>query len=201
MPFFFPSSGFRLPDVSGHPRRRRASGGPGPALGRTRRAGGLHLLPPDRAPRGLGAAGEPRRGRSLGGARPGPRWRAPEQRPRRAELTAVGRARTFPAASAAPLPQPRAVRAGSLHPSAGPRGRGRREPRGGSARGRPGLPANLPPPGSPQPRLPRASAAPWTGKEKVGERRGGAAARAGVKGGGLLTGGVTPTQDLLSALN
>ncbi|XP_035890410.1 dapper homolog 3-like [Phyllostomus discolor] len=116
--FFFPRppSGFRLPDVSVCPQRRRAPGGPGPARGRTHAACGLQPLPPGRPPRGLGrgdsragggasvargqalqerlgaapAAGEGEKGR--GPRQGGPFALSTQRRRRPLELAALGRA-------------------------------------------------------------------------------------------------------------
>jgi hypothetical protein len=140
--FFFPSSssGFRLPDVSSHPRRRRASG----ALGQPR---GSAVCSPSAGPDAPRAPGteKPRLGRSLRAsdrdlrARRGAAWVAgtgccPPQR-RHPAAAAAGPARTFRASCAAQLPPQRALRAPSLHPCAGPRGRGKARSTGEEARG------------------------------------------------------------------
>lgn len=69
VPFFSPSSGFRLPDVSGHPRWRRASGGPGPAPGRSAELAVCSSRRPARRPAGSGLR------ESRGGVGAEPRWR------------------------------------------------------------------------------------------------------------------------------
>lgn len=143
----FSSSGFRLPDVSCHRRRRRRGPrGPGSAPGgRTRGARGLRpglraRRPPGsdvwRAavgaePRGrlwaAGAAGrlrERRAERACGAAHPVGGLRGPDSH-------LPGQSRCAAPAAAG------ADRTGSPLLSAGPRGRGG-ERRGGSARGRPG---------------------------------------------------------------
>lgn len=166
-PFFFffsssSSSGFRPLDVSGHRRRRRAPGGPGPAPGSRRAASGLQ--PPREAGRRAGsgvwrtAAGAELRGRlgaapaagwllegPGGGTGPGLRCCPPPRRWRPSALAAAGRARTFLAR--------RAARAGSLHRARGP---GRRE-----RAGVPWAAANLPPAGPRQSCLSRGQGGAW----------------------------------------
>lgn len=195
--FFPPSSGFRLPDVSGHPRRRRASGGPGPALGRTRRAHGLQLPPPGPGrPAGSGLLGS----RGGGGASV-----APGRLPPEAGAPRSG-ARDTPADHGRPgshLPRrlrgaaPAAARSPRRLP-ASERGAARPGEAGAPVRERAGAPrAPGQPPAPPALRgllCPEPARRLGPGGRRCGERRGGAAARTGVRGSGLPPGGVIPTR-------